>query len=80
MHRKSNGGLPSNVFDVDFLEVDILEVKLNLSTTNTLGTKKIVAVVDKWSLFRGYFCYIRSNWDLKIVVVADRWSLFGGGR
>ncbi len=41
---------------------------------------KIVAVVDRWSLFRGHLCYKTSNWDLKIVAVVDRWSLFGGGR
>ena len=40
---------------------------------------KIVAVVDRWSLFRGYLCYESSKWDLKIVVVVGRWSLFGGG-
>ena len=41
---------------------------------------KIVAVVDRCSLFGGHLCYKRSNWDLKIVAVVDRWSLFGGGR
>ncbi len=41
---------------------------------------KIVAVVDRWSLFGGHLCYKRSNWDLKTVAVEERWSLFGGGR
>ncbi len=41
---------------------------------------KIVAAVEWWSLFGGYLCYKRSNWDLIIVVVVDRWSLFEGGR
>jgi len=41
---------------------------------------KIVAVVYRWSLFRGHSCSKRSIWNLKIVVVIDRWSLFGGGR
>ncbi len=41
---------------------------------------KIVAVVDRWSLFVGHLCYKMSNWDLKIVAVVDGWSLFGGGR
>jgi len=41
---------------------------------------KIVAAVNRWSLFGGRLCYKRSNWDLKIVVVVDRWLLFGGGR
>ena len=41
---------------------------------------KIVAAVDRWSLFRGHLCYKRSKWDLKTVAVIDRWSLFGGGR
>jgi len=41
---------------------------------------KIVAAVDRWSLFKGYLCYKRSNWDLTMVAVVDRWSLFGGGR
>jgi hypothetical protein len=41
---------------------------------------EIVAVVDRWSLFRGQSCSKRSIWDLKTVAVIDRWSLFGGGR
>ncbi len=41
---------------------------------------KIVAVVDRWSLFGGHLCKKRSNWDLKIMAVVDRWWLFGGGR
>jgi hypothetical protein len=41
---------------------------------------KIVAVVDRWSLFGGHLFYKRSNWDLKTVAVVDRWSIFGGGR
>ncbi len=41
---------------------------------------KILAVVDRWSLFRGHLCYKRSNMDLKTVAVVDRWSIFGGGR
>ena len=41
---------------------------------------KIVAVVDRWSLFRGPLWYKSSKWDHKIVAVVDRWSLFGGGR
>ncbi len=41
---------------------------------------KIVAVVNRWSLFRGHSCYKRSIWDLKIEAVIDRWSLYGGGR
>ena len=41
---------------------------------------KIVAVVDRWSLFRAHLHNETSNWGLKIVAVVDRWSLFGGGR
>ena len=41
---------------------------------------KIVAVVGRWSLFRGHICYKIQNWDLKMVVVEGRWLLFGGGR
>jgi len=41
---------------------------------------KIVAAVDRWSLFGGHLCYKRSNRDFKIVVVVGSWSLFGGGR
>ncbi len=41
---------------------------------------KIVAVGDRWSLFRGHSCSKRSIWDLKIVAGIDGWSLFGGGR
>ncbi len=41
---------------------------------------KIVAVIDRWSLFGGRLCLKRSNWNLKIVAVVDRWSLFRGGR
>jgi hypothetical protein len=37
--------------------------------------RKLVAVVDRWSLFRAYL-----KWDQKMLVVIDRWSLFGGGR
>jgi hypothetical protein len=39
-----------------------------------------VAVVDRWSLFRGHLCNKSFKWDLKMVVVIDRWSLLGGGR
>ncbi len=39
-----------------------------------------MAVVDRWSLFKGHFRNKCSNWDFKIVVVVDRWSLFRGGR
>jgi hypothetical protein len=35
---------------------------------------KIMAVVDRWSLFRGHFRIKISNWDLKMFVVVDRWS------
>ncbi len=41
---------------------------------------KIVAVVDRWSLFRGHLCNKGSKWDLKMMVVIDSWSLFGVGR
>ncbi len=41
---------------------------------------KIVAVVDRWLLFRGHFRSIILNWDFKSVDVVDRWSLFRGGR
>jgi len=41
---------------------------------------KIVAVVDRWSLFGGHLYYKRSNWDFKIVAAVDKWLLFGGGR
>jgi len=33
---------------------------------------KIVAIVDRWSLFKGHLCYERPNWDLKKVVVIDK--------
>ncbi len=38
-----------------------------------------LAVVDRWSLFRGKF---RANfgWAGLRLVVVNRWSLFGGGR
>ncbi len=36
---------------------------------------KIVAVVDRWSLFRGHLCNKSAKWDLKMVVVVDKWSL-----
>jgi hypothetical protein len=41
---------------------------------------KILAVVDRKSLFRGHFYKKIWNRDLKMVVIMDRWSLFGGGR
>jgi hypothetical protein len=53
-------------------------IQSNLRTTTTLGN--IVAIVDKWSLFRGHLYYKTSKWDLRMVDVIDRWSLFGGGR
>ncbi len=34
-----------------------------------------VAVVERWSLFRGHLCNKSYNWDLKMVVIVDRWSL-----
>ena len=33
---------------------------------------KIVTVVDRWSLFRGNFCYKLSKRDLEIVAIIDR--------
>ncbi len=39
---------------------------------------KVVAVVGRWSLFRGHLCCKSPIWDLKMVVVVDRWSLIGG--
>jgi len=41
---------------------------------------KIVAVIDRWTLFKGDFSNKYSNWDFKMVVVVDRLSLFRGGR
>jgi hypothetical protein len=41
---------------------------------------EIVAVVDRWSLFRGNLCEKSPIWVLKIEVVIDRWLLLGGGR
>ncbi len=41
---------------------------------------KIVAVADRWSLFKDHFSNKYSNLDFKMVVVVDRWSLFRGGR
>jgi hypothetical protein len=46
-------------------------VQSNLRTTTTLGTQKIVAEVDKWSLFRDHVSNSTSNWDLKIVVFSS---------
>ncbi len=41
------------------------------------GDPKIMAVVDRWPLFRGFSeC---GKQDAKIVVIIDKWSLFGGG-
>jgi hypothetical protein len=34
---------------------------------------KIVAVVDRWSLFIGHICDKSLNWDLKLMVVLNRW-------
>ena len=41
---------------------------------------KIVAAVDRWSLFRGQLCFKGVKWDLKMVVVVGRWSIIVGGR
>jgi hypothetical protein len=40
---------------------------------------KIVAIVDMWSLFTGYFCSKSQILDLKMRAIRDRWSLFGNG-
>jgi len=41
---------------------------------------KFVAVVDRWSLFRGSFVLQKLKMRPQMVVVVDKWSLFGGGR
>ncbi len=41
---------------------------------------KVVAVVDRWSLFRGRLCNKTSKLDLKMAVIIDRWLLFEDGR
>jgi len=41
---------------------------------------KVLAVVDRWSLFRGHLYCKSPNWDYKMVAVTNSWSLFGGGR
>ncbi len=40
---------------------------------------KIVAKIDRWSLFRGHLRNKSYNCDLKMVFVVDKWSLFGVG-
>ena len=37
------------------IELKIFHIQSNLCTTTTLGTQKIVAVVNRWLLFRGTF-------------------------
>ncbi len=62
--------------------------EINLKNCNTVKPvynnhpwdPKIVAVVDRWSLFRGQLCNKSFSRDQKMVVVIDRWSLFVGGR
>jgi len=52
--------------------------KLNLglgSSPFQVKKVKIVAVVDRWSLFRGHLSNKILNWDLKLVTVIDRWPL-----
>jgi len=41
---------------------------------------KIVAIVDRWLLFKGNLYSKSPIWDLKIVVVMNMWSPFRGGR
>ncbi len=41
---------------------------------------KIVAVVDRWSLFRGSLYYKNDNWAFLMVAFVGRWPLFRGGR
>jgi hypothetical protein len=53
---------------------------VKLGTIDRNWDSKIVAFVNKWSLFRGQLCNKSCHWDLKMVVVIHRWSLFGGGR
>ena len=60
--------------------IDLITCTVKLVYNNHPRDPKIVAFVDRWSLFGGHLCYKWSNWDLKTVAVVDRWSLFGGGR
>jgi hypothetical protein len=62
----------------NFVSLNILEHSQTCVQRPPLGPKK-VAVVDRWSLFRGHLYNKTSVWDLKIVVVVDMWLLFGGG-
>ena len=48
-------------------------MKFNL---NDLGTGKIVAIVDRWSLFTDKFIINNSMSNPKIMAVVKRWSLF----
>ncbi len=41
---------------------------------------KIVAIVDKWPLFRDGLYYKIWNWAFKIMAFVGRWPLFRGGR
>ena len=41
---------------------------------------KFVAVVERWSLFRGSFMLYEVKMAPKMVVVVGRWSLFGADR
>jgi hypothetical protein len=50
---------------------------MHLCTMTTLGTPNL-AVVDRWSLFRGKYDF--KKWDPKMVVTVGRWFLFGDGR
>ncbi len=51
-----------------------IDVK-NLCNYHPPTVSKTVAIVDRWSLFRGNLCYKWPHWDLKLVAVIDRWSL-----
>ncbi len=69
------------LFNRSFFEkINLGGVTIRLVYNDHPWDPKIVAVFDRWSLFRGHLCNKSSKWDLKIVVVIDRRSLFGGGR
>jgi len=53
---------------------------VKLEYNDHLWDLKIVAVIDRWLLFKGRLCSKSPKWDLKMVVVIGRLSLFGGGR
>ena len=64
---------------INFVEKDKSGCCTQVFITYGTRNKWPLALVDRWSLFRGNFS-TKIVWAGFKVVVVDRWSLFGGGQ